>query len=80
MPQIGGYLSKCQQMTDRIAPRNFLSLLGWLLTGFAGALAIAVLAISPGQRSVDGGRFGLCLRDCVSFSLGLVDGKGAYPR
>ena len=36
-------------MNDRIAPRNFLSLLGWLLTGVAGALAIAILAISRGE-------------------------------
>jgi carbon starvation protein len=36
-------------MTDRIAPRNLLSLLGWLLTAVAGTLAIAVLAISRGE-------------------------------
>ena len=36
-------------MNDRIATRNFLSLLGWLLTGVAGALAIAILAISRGE-------------------------------
>jgi carbon starvation protein len=36
-------------MNDRIAPRNLASLVGWLLVGFAGAGAIAILAISRGE-------------------------------
>lgn len=36
-------------MNDRIGPRNLASLVGWLLVGFAGAGAIAILAISRGE-------------------------------
>lgn len=36
-------------MREVIAPRNFLSLLGWLLIGLAGAVAVAILATSRGE-------------------------------